>query len=123
MLRFRNHTQAHHTRYASSGRKIGQSQELLPDNTQYSQEKNSNTVGGIRTRNPSKPAAAGPRGHWVRLMHILMNRAACRTGVTGKGYILGVHVLIFFLDVVSQHDDSAVRLKFVHVGYLYMLNI
>jgi len=128
MLRFRDHTQAHNTRYASCGRKIGPSQGPLTDNTQHSQEKNSNAVDGIRTRNPSMPAAAGPRlrphGHWVRLTHILMNRTACMSGVTRKRlYTLGIHVFMFFLNVVSQHDDSALRLKFVHVGYLYIINI
>jgi len=36
------------------------SQRPLPDNTQQSQETDIHAPGGIRTRNPSKRAAAGP---------------------------------------------------------------
>jgi hypothetical protein len=43
----------------------------LPDKTQHSQETPIHAPGGIRTRHPSKPAAAEPRlrprGHWDRL--------------------------------------------------------
>jgi len=42
---------------------------LLPDNTQHSQERDIHAPGGIRTRNPSKRAAADPlrpRGYWDR---------------------------------------------------------
>jgi hypothetical protein len=39
-------------------------------NTQHSQETDIQAPGGIRTQNPSKPAAANPRlrprGHWNR---------------------------------------------------------
>jgi hypothetical protein len=42
----------------------------LPDNVQQSEEIDSYDAGGIRTRNPSRRAAADPRlrprGHWVR---------------------------------------------------------
>jgi len=40
---------------------IGLSQRPLPDNTQHSQETYFHARSGIRTRNPSKQAAAGPR--------------------------------------------------------------
>ena len=46
------------------------SQRILPDNTQHSQETNIHAPCGIRTRNPSKRAAADPhlkpRDHWDR---------------------------------------------------------
>ena len=42
----------------------------VPDNTQFSQDTDIPAPGGIRTRNPSKRAAADPRlrprGSWVR---------------------------------------------------------
>ena len=43
-------------------------QKTVPDNTQHSQETDIHVPGGIRTRNPSKRAAAAdtrlkPRGH------------------------------------------------------------
>jgi len=45
-------------------------QKHLPNNTQHSQQIDILTPGRIRTRNPSKRAAADPRlrsrGHWVR---------------------------------------------------------
>ena len=46
-------------------------QKPLPDNTQHSQETDIHIPGGIRTRNPSKRAAAADtrlktRGHWDR---------------------------------------------------------
>jgi hypothetical protein len=47
----------------------------LPDKTQHSQETPIHAPGGIRTRNPSKPAAAEPclrpRGHWDRLQRCM----------------------------------------------------
>jgi hypothetical protein len=55
-----DHTQAHHTRWDSSGRVISPTQRPLPDNTQHSQETDIRARGGIRTRNPSK------RGHRSR---------------------------------------------------------
>jgi hypothetical protein len=49
---------------------ISPTQRPLADNTQRSQETNIHVPGGIRTRNPSKRAAAyrrrRPRGHWDR---------------------------------------------------------
>jgi hypothetical protein len=43
---------------------------FLPDNTQLSEETDTDNHNGIRTRNPSKRAAADPpfrpRGHWHR---------------------------------------------------------
>jgi hypothetical protein len=37
--RLQDHTQTHHTQYGSSGRVISPTQRPLPDNTQYSQER------------------------------------------------------------------------------------
>jgi hypothetical protein len=57
-----------HTRYDSSGRVLNPSHRPLPDNTQHSQQTDIHAPCGIRTRNPSKPAAADPRlrprSHW-----------------------------------------------------------
>jgi hypothetical protein len=54
----------------STGRVIGPKQSPLRDNTQHSQETDIHAPGGIRTRNPSKLAAADsrfkPRDHWNR---------------------------------------------------------
>jgi hypothetical protein len=59
-------SQTHHTRHDSSGRVISPTQRPLPDNTQHSHP----CPVWIRSRNPSKRAAAeprlGPRGHWGR---------------------------------------------------------
>ena len=48
------------------------------DNTQHSQETDIHALGGIRTRNPSKRAAADPhlrqRGHWGRLIPFYWNK-------------------------------------------------
>ena len=50
------------------------SQKPLPDNTQYPQETDTHSPGGIRTRNPSTRAAADtslrPRRHRYRLFNI-----------------------------------------------------
>ena len=61
LSRIYDHIQTHHNRYESSGRGVGPSQRLLPDNTQHSQETDIHDSGGIRTHNPSKQAAADPR--------------------------------------------------------------
>ena len=72
----RSHTTTYHSRYDSSGRVISPPQRLLPDNTQHSQQTNIRTPGGIRTRNPSKRAAADPRlrprGYWDRQMSLFL---------------------------------------------------
>jgi len=49
-----------HTRWDSSGRVIGPTQITVPDKTQLSQETVIHTLGGVRTRNPKKRAAADP---------------------------------------------------------------
>ena len=60
----------HHTRQDSSGRGIGPSLRLPPDNTQHSKE-TSMSPNGIRNSNPSDRAVADtrlrPRGHLDRL--------------------------------------------------------
>ena len=54
---------------------MGPSQRPLPENTQHLQETNIYSLGGIRTHNPSKRAAADPRfklrGHRNRPMLML----------------------------------------------------
>ena len=70
-----SHSVTHtHTRWDSSGRGIGPSQRPLPDNTQHLQETDIHAPGGIRTRNPSKRAAADlrlrPLGHRDRRRYV-----------------------------------------------------
>jgi hypothetical protein len=61
LKRFRDHTHwAHHTSQDSCGRAISLTRRHLPDNTEHSQEIKIHAPGGIRTRNPSKWAAADP---------------------------------------------------------------
>jgi hypothetical protein len=69
--RIHDHTQPHHNRLDSSGRVIRTSQILLPDNTQYSQERVILAPAGFRTRNPSKRAAADP--HLKGAIHSQLN--------------------------------------------------
>ena len=62
---------------------IGPSQRPVPDNTQHSQETDVYAPDGIRTRNPSKLAAADPRlrprGHWaLDLYNTESNLSCCR---------------------------------------------
>jgi hypothetical protein len=70
LSRLHDRTQAHHTRWDSSGRVISPTQRNLPDNTQHSQETNIHDPGGIRIHGPSKRESADPRlrprGHWDR---------------------------------------------------------
>jgi len=61
LMGIRDHTHwTHQTRYDSSGRVISPSPRPLPANTQHSKETNIHAPTGIRTRNPSKTAAADP---------------------------------------------------------------
>jgi hypothetical protein len=50
-----------HTRQDSSGWGIGPPQRPLPDNKQHPQQIDIYALGGVRTRNPKKRAAADPR--------------------------------------------------------------
>ena len=65
-----------HTRQDSPGRVISSTQRPLPDNTQYSQEKNIHPPCGIRTQIPSKRDVVDPRltlrGQWDRCICILV---------------------------------------------------
>jgi len=62
----------------------GPTQRPLPDNTQHSQEKNFPCPRGIRTRNPTKRAAADshlrPRGHCDR-RNFILNSKISRVGI------------------------------------------
>ena len=66
----RSHTTTHHNRYDYSGRGTSPSQKPLPDNTQHSQQTDIHALGGIRTHDLSRWAAADrrprPRGYWDR---------------------------------------------------------
>jgi len=71
------HTHTHtHTRYDPTGRGTGPSQTPLPGNTWHSQDTDFHTLGWIRTRNPSKRAAADtrlrPRGHRDRPLRVIL---------------------------------------------------
>ena len=70
LSRLHDHTQAHHSRWDSSGRVISPTQRLLQDNTQQPLQTDIHVLGAIRTRNPNKRAAADSsprlRGHRVR---------------------------------------------------------
>jgi len=61
----------HYTAQGSYGRVISSTQRPLSDNTQQSQKRDTHGTGGIRTRNPSKRAAADSRrrrrGYLVRI--------------------------------------------------------
>ena len=61
LSRIHDLTQTRHSRQDSSGRVISPTQRPLSDNPQHTQEKNFHAPGTIRTHNPSKRAAAGPR--------------------------------------------------------------
>jgi len=58
------------TRWDSSGQVFSPMQRPLPDSRQHSQQTDIHAPGGIRTKNPSKPAIADSRlklrGHWDR---------------------------------------------------------
>ena len=60
MLQFLHHTNTRHCQYDFPGQVISPTQRPLPDNTQHSQQKDIHATVGIRTRNPSKRAAAIP---------------------------------------------------------------
>jgi hypothetical protein len=66
----------------SSGRVTSPTQRPLPDSIQHSQEKHIPALGGIRTHNPRKRAAADPRhrprGHWDGPLKA-NSHIACRT--------------------------------------------
>ena len=55
----RSHTTTQHSQEDSSGRVISSSQRPLPDNTRHSQQTNIHALGGIRTHELSRWAAAG----------------------------------------------------------------
>jgi hypothetical protein len=65
----------------SSGRVISPPQISVPDNTQHSQETDIHEPSGIRTRNPSKRAAANqrfrPRVYWDRPRLLPCSRFVC----------------------------------------------
>ena len=70
-LRLWHHTQGH-TKVSRTplDEWSARRRDLYPKNTQHSQQTNIHAPGGIRTRNPSRRAAADPRfrplGHWDR---------------------------------------------------------
>ena len=78
LLRLHDHTQAHNIQWDSSGQVISPSHRSLPNDTQHVQETNIHAPGGIRTKNPSKRAAADrhlrPRCHRDRLLWWIRNK-------------------------------------------------
>jgi hypothetical protein len=91
LFRLHNHTQTHYTRWDSSGWMISPSQKPLPGNTQHSQKTDVYVPGGIRTRNPSKLAAADPylrpRGHWdqpFRINRVIIKKNALHSYIVKR---------------------------------------
>ena len=90
-----NHTHTHthtFTHQNFSGRGIGPSQRPLPDSTHQPQETNTHAPFGIRTRNPSKRAAAAPRirprGHQDRPVYNLHFNTFAASYLNTQGLII-----------------------------------
>ena len=70
----------------------------LPDKTQQSQAISIRTPGGIRTHNPTKPAAAKPRlrprGHWDRLHPCMSGNNTSKKYHQGTQSYLTLHFLV-----------------------------
>ena len=92
----RLHT-THHNQYDPSGRVISPSQRPLPDNTQHSQQTNIHALGGIRTHNLRRRAAADPRlspcGPWDRHQYWIESVKFC---MCPKHQDEGTWVIYFF---------------------------
>jgi hypothetical protein len=82
-----SHRDTHHSRWGSSGWRIGPSQRPLPDNTQHSQETKIHAPGGIRTQDPNKRSVADlrlrPRDHWDRHCVSYQHKCLLRTLISG----------------------------------------
>ena len=89
---------------------ISSSQRPPPENTQYLQQTNIHSTGGIRTHSISRRAAAGirptPRGHWDRQMHItFFKRPVARHN---KGYCGFFCILLCLTCSVVKMSSSVV---------------
>jgi hypothetical protein len=85
----------------------------LPDNTQHSQETDIHALGGIRTRNPCKRAAADPRltprGNWYRHSILIepLNQGCTNPGRQVARATSSVLWRLIFVDL--QHSPSSCR--------------
>ena len=119
-----DHTQTHHTRCDSSGRMISPTQRPLPDNTQQSQEKDIHVPGGIRTRNPSKPAAADPRlrprSNWNKLKAKYRTKIFFFQSKSAGTVFNGQAVLLFPHQVSGVYSLHSSR--YLHTAMLLVIN-
>ena len=99
LMRFRYHTQTHHTRWDFSGKMIGPSQRSQPHISKHSQEADIHSPGAIRNRNPSNRKAADPHliphGHRHRqarykVQYVTLGSVRVKIVVVGKQYVLNV---------------------------------
>ena len=109
---------------------------LLPDNTQHSQQTDIHATGRIRTRNPSKRAAAEPHlrplGHWNRLVKfcysLKLAAYSFHNVVEGWGIKLkwewlelGALWQMRLLSVTAKLYSSVINCNIPYCGLLYLL--
>jgi len=131
----RNHPHwTHHTRWDSSGLK----QWPPPDNTQHSQQTNIHATGRIRTRNPSKRAAANLRlilrDHWDQLNNFFIFANFSLTFWSRNNFLILAHSVYKMwiiqepnklelwnkLHFEEEETESIYHVK--NIRYLYLLN-
>jgi hypothetical protein len=126
LTRFRYHTHwTHHTPQDSSGKVIIPTQRPRPDNTQQSQETSFGAPGGIRTRNPSRWAAADARhrpaatgiGNSRILIHNFCTRfvTACEWILRRKSLIWCKH--IHFDTCANVHTVISIYLQETYMSF------
>jgi hypothetical protein len=102
---------APHNWQDSPGRVISQTQRLLLDNTQQSQETDNHTSGRIPICDPTRRVAAHPflkpRGHWDRELHAL-----CSSKVLHK--LSRLQIFVAFL-LKCKGTDKAIPLQTLRV--------
>jgi hypothetical protein len=92
------HTHTHtHTVGTPSGGGIGLSLRHVPYNTQHSQQTDTHTRGGIRTRNSSKRSAASL--HLRRRIH--RDRTVCSSKRELPDFVEHIYVVSVYLTTVS----------------------
>ena len=89
----RSHTTTQHSRQDSSERVITSSQGPLPDNTRHSQQTNIHALGGIRTQDLSRRAAAGADPQATNVIYIYIYI-----------YIYMEHPFLVFLDHTQRRS-------------------
>ena len=92
---------------------ISPSQRTLPDNTTLTTD--IDVRGGIRTRIPSKRAAAEPRlrprGHWDRLFSSKLQEFKTQKTVVFKTKIQNFYKILNLLEYIKYKDTSYQRAK------------